>query len=87
MTPKLSDQKFHKSNLKLVRQILHNNSYPNNIIHKFVRDRYFHCLNKLNNNINLTIQTHNDEISSDPKKIYLKLPYTFTNFIVICLEN
>ena len=59
----LPDTKFHKSNLKLVRQSLHNNNYPNNIIQKFVKERYFHCLNKLNDDINLTIQTQNNEIS------------------------
>ena len=41
---------------------MHNNSYPDNIVRKFVRDRYFYCLDKLNNNNTLTNRTRSNDI-------------------------
>lgn len=54
---------------------MHNNSYPDNIVRKFVRDRYFYCLDKLNNNNTLNNRIHSNDTASTPKKMYLRLPY------------
>jgi len=54
----LSDAQFHTENLQIVKSILINNGYPNNILIKEINSRYkFLMYNRLNSNINTESET------------------------------
>ena len=52
-----------------------NNGYPNNIVNKFVDDRAFYYINKIDSNYSKNNETNSNKQNFN---FYLKLPYVHT---------
>ena len=64
----LSDNQFHDNNIKIVKQILFNNCFPEHIIDRFVNKRLHFLKNRSVNNLSID----NDRITTTS---FISLPY------------
>lgn len=69
---KLSDKKFHYSNIKLLKNILMDNNYPLSFINKYIKKR----LNKIKQqNYNISNNIENCQTQELQSKIYTTIPF------------
>ena len=70
----LSDSRFHNENLRIVKELLVKNNYPEQFFKKLINKRYFYCLNKINN---IPTQSDNDKQDrlDNNKKFFVLLPF------------
>jgi len=64
----LSDERFHSSNIEVVKAILQNNCYPNRIINKQKKEKF-----KVIKNNRMTTSSKTSENSMDNTKILVHM--------------
>ena len=78
----LSDKKFHSKNIQFIKEILTENSYPTEVIEKYIKKRlFYHKNNDYSPNIKPKISFKNQILQQKYFNSYkLKIPYKYNLF-------